>query len=300
MGKHHITKVVPEPGAVDSLLWTVEVRTDFFGINMERILLAAWSGAVAFYREPIPGNSMPAPDPRRRIALPAEWVNRDKTTKLLAPQDVSFVFRTQLPGDALARLERFRDGERLYARVEGQFMRWSLGDPNAAFDQVEAVLMAAREPRLILWADVRSEPHELTRDEWGAHVLATLRPPGIVPLEVKLPTVESEAEPVKRALAHLDEAQRALDENKTDRVAHMAYRALDELKHLADRVQANRGEFIGKRLLEERKALASICDPERHGERPSGPTGQVDRVLAQHILAAAKSLVAVFASDSKS
>lgn len=300
MGKHYITQVVPEPGAVDALLWSVEIRTDFFGIRMERIFLAGWSGVIAFYRDPCPGHSMPAPDPGRRLTLAAEWVNRDRTTKLLAPQEVSFLFRTQLPGDALDRIDRFRGGERLYARLEGQFMRWSLdGNPLEGQDEVEAIVAAAADPGRVIWADVRSESHELSRDVWGVSVLSVLRPPGIVTLEIRLPTDESASQPLKRALAHLNEAQRALDHNQTDRVAQIVYRALDELKGCADQVQTSRGEFITRRLLDERKALASICDPERHGERPSGPTGDVDRTLAQHILAAAKSLVAVFANHPK-
>jgi hypothetical protein len=42
--------------------------------------------------------------------------------------------------------------------------------------------------------------------------------------------------------------------------------------------------------------VAAICNPERHGQQRQGPTGEVDRTLAEHVLVSAKSLAAVFAS----
>lgn len=291
MSTSRIIRVDAVTGLVDKLMWTVAARADFWGAPPHLGYLALdWVGRVVLSL--VPGAPTNAP------ALVAAWVQREHVTRTFANDDLSLSFETPLPGDALDRVERFRDGGPLFAHVEGSFFVLQFegeSSPRPPLDRAVAVFNQLTQRKTALWTNlVRTEPFELTRDQWAAGVIPALRPPGRVVLEVRLPAVAGDEEIARRALGHIDAAQAAFDVNNTGETARLVYRAIDELLQLEHAVERRYGEFMRKRLSDQAKSIKSLCDPERHGERPSGPTGAVDRPLAQHLLVTAKALASLY------
>lgn len=295
-----IIAVTPIPDIVDRFEWTVRLGTGFWGLAPRRAYVLFWDGRIAFYLEPVPVGSMPAALPVRM--LPTRWTNRDSTARLFLPRETNFKFETDLPGNALQRLEEFRNGARLYARLEGKLV--AAAQPEgiereaAEHSGVDSLGLlrdlsdVMGEPgRRVHGTDIRSEPFELTRDFWCETVLGTLRPPGRVVLEfVAGPPSQEQA---TAAAAHWREAQKALDHGRHEEVARLCARALEELNKLLDAIEVRYGRFGRDRLAEQIKSTKSLCDPVRHAERPHHDGLQVDLPLARHLLAVTASLIAV-------
>ena len=101
-------------------------------------------------------------------------------------------------------------------------------------------------------------------------------------------------ETATRALSHLAEARKTFDEGGRDgEVGRICYRALDELRKLADSIEERYGKFGKDRLVEQINDLKSLCNPERHGDAPHHDDLKFDRVLAQHVLAVTSSIAGV-------
>src|SRR5688572_13616431 len=115
MATHIIEKVNAEKGAIDRLEWSVRAHVAPGGNRNRPIFILGWEGQIVFYREPIPSSILPSPTHPPRLALAAPWINRAKASRLFVPSEVIIAFRTELPGDALDRIERFREGGRLFA-----------------------------------------------------------------------------------------------------------------------------------------------------------------------------------------
>ncbi len=199
---------------------------------------------------------------------------------------------TDLPGGALDAIERFRESGRLFARFEGQLYYLTKGPlitGNAPwFDDLVAMLDGGtgRSP----CQDIRSEPFEM-RDRWCSEILSALRPPGRLLIEITLPAQHDDG--AQRAVAHLSDARRALDDGRYAEVARVGYRALDEISKLTGRVTERYGAYATARINDQIDKARSLCNPERHGSAPHHDGLEFDRPLAEHVLAVATSLVGI-------
>lgn len=270
------------------------VATDFFGTLANQAFAFHWDGRVVFSVTAHGGHG----PPEGRLALVARWTNRNDSGRFQVPRETLFEFATDLPGDALDRIESFRDGGRLYARLEGRLFVIYRDEhvPKSSTTRPwvdDAVALLGQSQRTPC-ADVSSEVRELTRDVWCTEVLATLRPPGRFVFDVRVPIGDADEEGAKRALAHLAEAQKTFDEGGRDgEVGRICYRALDELRRLADHTEKRYGMFGRDRLIAQIKETKSLCDPERHGDSPHHDDLKFDRPLAQHVLVVTSSIAGV-------
>ncbi len=293
MGMHVIENITVERDAVDRLHWRVCVATDFFGTWQDQAFAFQWEGVAAFYRGAPAG---------QRLQLAAAWANREQSARMRTPGQTRFEFVTELSPNALDRIEEFRSGGRLHGRIEGKLFFVYRDGP-------EGNSGGSRVPGRVPWvtelvtqmndfgrsmaADIRTEPFELTRDLWCQEVLGKLRPPDRYVLEVQVPLGTADGAAGRRALAHIDEARRAFDEGRWSEVARVCYRSVEELQQVMDRVEARYGSYARGRIREQAKELRSLCDPDRHGQRPSHDGLVFDRVLALHVLAMTRSLAGV-------
>jgi hypothetical protein len=121
-----------------------------------------------------------------------------------------------------------------------------------------------------------------------------LRPPGRVVLEVQLPEPGASEEHGRRALGHLDTAQRAFDEARYDEVARLVYKSGEAFQQLGHRVEERYGELAQKTVAKQNTALQALCHPERHDESKVVGGHDTDRTMAMHLLASMKSLAAIY------
>ncbi len=288
---HDIKQVAAETGAIDSLVWTAEVRLDF-GPQAEQLFLLGWLGGVALYREPVASNSLPASG---KLLLPATWESHPDQTKVFSSSPLLMKLRTALPGDAFDRIERFRDGGRLYARFEGKLEYLALGPSDAARDQrIGALLACLAVGRNVIWRDIWGDSLELTRDVWAGTILPALRPPGRVILEAALPTLASDHDAAKRAFEYIAKAQASFDEGRYEPIGQAIFKALEALQTLYEHTERAYGAMIRGFVKNEVGALSAIANEVRHDEaKMQRPTSEIDRTLALHLITATKSVAAV-------
>ena len=290
---HYITSVTAIRDAVDQLSWEAKVATP--DIARERAFIVHWEGHVAFSREPVPRNHGSA-SPGARPTLQARWTNREDSSRILAPGELTFKFITDLPGDALARIDAFRENGRIFARLEGKLVvinpRSGVQNPAMPpwLDDITDIMSRGNRP----WVDnVFSEPYDL-REAWCTKILPTLRPPGRVLLELRVALAHPHDETAKRLVALLNEAQGAFDIGGRDgEVGRICYRAIDELRKLVDLAEPRYGQYARDRLGDQIKALGSICNPERHGDRPEHDGLVFDHAMALHVLTATMAVAGV-------
>jgi hypothetical protein len=286
-----IKSVTAVRDAIDRLEWRVAIGTGFFGTIPIQAFAFHWDGRVVLHRPGVPGDE-------GRLSLGARWANRDRSQSFRVPDETIFEFATDLPGLSLDRIEALRSGGRLQASLEGRlfviYREEHVKKSAAPRPWVDDTLnMLAGPGARVPCASVSSENFELHRDLWCNEVLARLRPPGRFILEVQVPLGHAHEEPGKRALAHLAEAQKMLDEGRDGEVARLSYRALDELRKVADRIEERYGAFGRDRIVAQIKETKSLCDPERHGDAPHHDDLKFDRPLAQHVLAMTMSIAGV-------
>ena len=287
MGTHAISKVVAVRDAVDRLEWEARISTDFYGTNHAQIFLFRWDGRVRFYREPTQSKAS--------LSLSAKWSNAS-AARLFSPGQQELHFTTELTPSALDRIEAFRGGGRIFARVEGMlFLVHKSGHTGASASEwaVELAQMLG-DSRRSLGSTIVSEPLELSRDVWCGEILSVLRPPGRLITEIALPTVSAEGETALRAINHLKEAQLAFDHGRWAETARVCYCALEELKKASNEVSQRYGEYAKARLLDQIKAIGATCNVERHSEEVHHDGLEFDRALAAHVLASSWSVAGVF------
>jgi hypothetical protein len=290
---HDIKTVAPETGPIDSIVWTAEVRFDY-GPEAQVLSLQGWKGVVALYHEPVRTGSLPGPGPGK-LTLAATWESEHEHSQMFSNSTATMRFRTALPGDALDRIEQFRAGGRLFARLEGKLRFFALGPIDAdARTRIEALLACYDVGRKSIWNDLWGDSLELTRDLWTGTVLPVLRPPGRVVLEAALPKVESDQEAARRAFAYIAKAQASFDEGRYEPVGAAIYKALEALQTLFAHTDAAYGPTIRGFVKTEVGALSALANEVRHDEaKMKRPTSDIDRTLALHLLTATKSVAAV-------
>ena len=283
MGTHAVQKVVAVRDAIDRLEWRVRIGTDFFGTNLARVFLSGWEGRVRFYRESAPS--------AKSITLRAHWLNPERG-RFIAPQEQVFDFATELPHAALDRLDEFRSAGRLFARLEGKMLliQKTESPDDRGRDWTQEVARFLGDPQRVMSTDIISEFFEMSRDAWCDEILGVLRPPGRHVIEVQAPSPSLANEGAVKVVSHLKEAQFAFDQGRWQETARVCYRALDELKGHAAAIEERYGQHAKGRVIDEIKAVCSICNPVRHAEAAEHDGLEFDRALAQHVLIAASSL----------
>lgn len=171
MGLKIITGISAVVDSVDRLEWRVRISTDFYGTEQAKAFILNWEGRVSFYLRPVPSNGMPGAETAKRT-LTARLLNYAKSARLTMPHEVALDFATDLPGDALDRIQHFRGENPLYCRLEG-FLTLAT-EYRGSLTNGFANLMG--DHQVVAGADVWSEPFDLQRD-WP-RVCAELRPSG--------------------------------------------------------------------------------------------------------------------------
>lgn len=294
-----INEVRAVPDAVDRLMWQVDMRTDFYTSVYQLGYALFWAGHVVFWRESIPAGNMPGPQTPRRT-LPARWMNRDTAARFTVPQERRFEFATDLPGTALDRIEDFRGGGRLYARLEGK-LAVILMEPSRQGGDVVVPMLSELGKTLVESgrehaAAICSDPKELSRDTWCDEVLAKLRPQGRHLLEVTVPIGAAAGDVAAAALLHQRAAQRSFDDGRYDEVVRACARALEHTSSLLDRAEATYGRSGRERIADQIKTTKSLCDPAFVAEKVNQGGHLVDRALAHHVLIATSSLLGLATS----
>ncbi len=309
MGTTKINKVGAVKDAVDRLEWEVAVATDFFGPTSNQAFALAWDGYVHL-SDGLEGG--------RGLRLLARWTNRCTAARFSMPGSINFTFATDLPSGVLDRIEDFRDGRRLHARLEGNlFVLYKTAINDTKTDQEPwidyACNLADNNNRQQLCTKVSSDSMELTHHLWCKEILEILRPPGHEILEVRLPSEPTNEEKAQRALNHLKEAQSAFDEGRyaeTARLLYMASEALNELEdYINARFNARYASVIIKSIRDQKKSVRTICNLERHNQKQDSSVevpnteqddnlkvkgDKIDRPMAHHLLISMKSLAAIY------
>ena len=298
MARSIIGNVHAVPDAVDRLAWEVDVRTDFFTSRHQVGYALFWEGQVTFWRESVPAGSMPGPQTPRK-SLPARWANRDKSARFTVPNEHHFEFATDLPGDALEKIEAFREGGRLYARIEGT-LGVVLVEPRKGEELVGAMLMdlgrVLVDSSRAHTAQVRTDPKELSRDSWCDDVLGKLRPQGRHVVEVTVPIGSIFGDAAAAALEHQRAAQRHFDAGRYEETVHVCARALDQTSGLLDKIQTNYGNRGRESVAQQIEAIRSVCDPALPAQRSPHGALRVDRALAQYVLIATSAVLVLATS----
>ncbi len=283
MGTHAVQQVVAVRDVIDRLEWRARIGTDFFGTNLARVFLSGWEGRVRFFREAAPSG--------KSITLRAYWLNPDRG-RFFAPQEQVFHFATELPHAALDRIDEFRAAGRLFARLEGKMLLIQKMDSpdERGVDWTQEVARFLGDPQRVISTDIVSEFFEISRDAWCDEILGTLRTPGRHIIEVQAPAPSLANEGAAKVVSDLKEAQSAFDQGRWQEVARICYRALDELKGHVAAIEEHYGRHAKGRVLDQVKAIGSLCNPVRHADAPEHDGLQFDRALAHHVLIAASSL----------
>lgn len=205
-------------------------------------------------------------------------------------------FRCDMGRDVLDGLERFRDGGRLYARVQGKFRALFFTDGATSQQMLHELLESYASHSRTLWLNVWGASLELTRDTWCGDVLEKLRPPGRFIFEAAIPVGTPSEDHGRRALEHLGEAQKAFDEGRYDETLRTAHKAGEALLNLNALVVRRYGENVQKALSSQVGALHRICHRERHDQVDASTLPAIDRALAQHVLVSMKTLAATYLS----
>jgi len=242
--------------AIDRLEWLVD-----FHVSMgdRRGELVSWDGRVLFS----------AKDRGQDLTLHARWVDCARLTDFYLASSHKLRLETDLPRDALDRIERLRSGGPLFARVQG----------------VLVVHMPSGPPAHV---SVETAPVAL-RDLWIGQVLATLRPPGRMLLELSIPPAPSD-EKAASVLARITEAQRLFDHGEYDSSIREAYVALEALLL---QTHKSLGRFEGGELGKQINSLKTIANATRHTEQERHGGFRAGRDWAAHFLVTARSLCAV-------
>jgi hypothetical protein len=198
-----ILNVTARRDAVDKLIWKAELRATDWGTS-RLFLLASWSGDVVLYHQSIDRGSGMGPQ-AERIRLSARWLRSGErnAVRTWATSSASLVFETELPGDALERIEAFRGDNRIFARLEGTLFLVTVRDDEfqsyggdleqlmiglsggghldiegIARDlwQTMALWNTLADPQRILGVDFSTESFELSRERWDTEIRAVLRP----------------------------------------------------------------------------------------------------------------------------
>lgn len=286
-----IKKVEPALGLIPRLQFTTNLRFDA-GQAHERLFLAKWVGEISFTRTAEVGMQPLGPN---KVVLPAKWASEADSSRALSHSDVAATFSCDLPPTILDSLESFRDGGRMFARVQGEFQVLFLDSYDASFEVVLTRLVEfLTNHQRVLWQRVWGDSIELTRDLWCTEILPRLRPPGRFVLEGSLPKTQAEEEHGRRALAHLMDADRAFDEGHYDEAARLVYKAGEALQQLGSAVEARYGELAQKAIARQNSALQALCHPERHDESKVNGGHDTDRAMAAHLITSMKSLASIY------
>lgn len=294
-----IKRVEAIPGLLPSLRFTTSLRLEF-GRSNSRLFVMKWIGEIGFARRPEQGGGMMPSGPEKMV-LPALWASETDghITKHLSGTEMHATFTCNVTPSILDGLERFRDGGRLFARVQGRCQALVLGTYNTPFEQVLGELVSAfTDPQRMVWTEAWGDSYELTRDLWCAEILPILRPPGRVVLEATLPALLPDEEHGRRALGHLDAAQRAFDEGRYDEAARLVYRAGEALQQLSAHVESRYGDLAKGSIARQNAALQALCHPERHDDSKVVGGHDTDRPMALHLITSMKSLAAVYLAGS--
>jgi hypothetical protein len=176
-----IKQVEPVPGLIPMLRFTTSIRVDV-GQPLTRLFLTKWIGDVGLTTRPEGGGLMP-PGPNK-LMLPATWTSEPEGSRIFSGQDHVAVFMSAVTPQTLDAIERFRNGGRLFARLQGKLQAFLLGRHDAPRNiALEELLTMLTDPGRGLWHNALSDTLELSRDLWCTDVLSVLRPPGRVMLE---------------------------------------------------------------------------------------------------------------------
>ena len=283
-------------GAVDELVWTVEVSQ--VGWGQEEIRLIGWEGDVAFLKQPVQANvGVGQRHHNPGLLLPVRWLpSNNDTQPLTRNSKLDLTFVTQVPMGALGRLEERRDGGVWHARLEGGFFILLAGHTTRGKEPQPAIIYQFTTT-MSLVDDLRCETWEVPRDVW-ADVLRTLRREHRYMVEVAYPADQVPVDIHEALSKKLAEAQAAFDEGHHDDVARLVYVVHDWLNKHSAAMTERYGADVSKFVVGALKGLKSLANTERHGSEVE-IIGRTDRALALHLLASTQTLVAVYFQGEK-
>lgn len=287
-----IKEVRVEQDLVDRLVVRVEVPPSALAQGRHHVLLG-FDGVLAFYRtENHPHATVP---PYRTLPAKWRWPSVLNSVSFRSGPTVRFIeFDAPISREALARLDEFREGGSLHARIEGSVQVLSPKVPERGeasgtsplwIHGVGDLLSSDPGPAPIA---LTTETFELHPAKWSDLVLCKLRPPGHFVLEVNASSATGVGEEV---LEKYQKARAAFDEGRWDETARLVYIALEGMK--AQVANIERAQFVKDQLINRIKAVNALCNRERHRDRSDEEPLRFDRSLAQDALMSAASLMAL-------
>lgn len=279
-----IAKVEPMIGADKRLRWHADSSSSWgAGSQRRRLLLMGFEGRLALYSEPVPGSAMPGPKTPERFVLGAEWVDRAGSSWLWTHQSNPLKFESVLPAGAVDRLEEFRAGRRLWARVEGKFF-YGIDCDEVPHHQGRTIQLTSQDP----WLDYRTEPFELNQHDWGT-ALAVLRPPGFTMIELHLPQGAA-ARNLAAATGYLEQAQTHFDAGQWADCLEDLFKCGEALLHERKALEALYDAGLTNLLQHQVSALKGVSNEARHHP----VSDKLDRPLALHLLVSTQSALAIY------
>lgn len=255
----------------DRLAWEVKLTLPrYTEKGTDTVAYFDWVGDIAFYREPLGTGALgPYPNPNRK-SLSARWevpirslVSRSKTIEC---HPVALHLSTDLDTHALERLESFRAGGRLYARVEGRI--------NLLYSSMTDRQL--KDPSVSLRETIASESYELPPHQWCEEILPSLLPPGKLLVEIDC-SGELDSEPMNERFAR---ARRAYYDGRFDDMVAELYKVFEQIP--APNSADDRDRVRGS-LRNVHKGVKELLNLYRH-HNPDAPA--LSRPVARFLLLA--------------
>jgi len=288
MGEYVIEELKAEADLIDRLVVTVKLAGGFSG---ETAVVLGFQGDLVFDVTPMPeGQTGPKIGKHK---LPLRWMCSERSVTVKPSQSKKFEFTAPLSRDALGRLEAFRDGGKLFARVHGEFrvayaMRANAGVPDAWLDNLKAVIHESGGPAV---EGMLTKCSQYNSESWNDNVVSVLKPPGNFVVEFTVLQVDDSGEAAD-VVASLEKAKKALNGSKHPDFVKELLRTLKLLEAELHRVEERHGEWARSQVEARLTALATLCSSLTEKTALNEPKMKNwDRNLSRHVFADTASLV---------
>lgn len=283
-----IINITAKQDLVDHLLVRVRLPGPAL-VSTQQYLLVGFQGILAFYKDNVP----PGAGPSAACSLPATWLKSPTALRHEPKSEKLLDFEVPMSKDAFLRLEEYRAGEVLFARIEGQVQLITRSNPGPQatsetvlwLDGLQTDLASPDGPPI---RDLRSECFEFHQERWSRDVRSILHPPGSFFFEFTVPE-SNDFEGVKDVIVNMEKARKAFVGGNYSDVLKAVLEALKAMAPEGHRIEERYGDAMRKLFDERLEGLKQMCDvtpPKGLSTRKT-----IDRTLAHHVFADASSLM---------
>lgn len=221
--------------------------------------------------------------------LPARMIGDDHHNELHRNSVSTMRCAIDLPPGGIDRLERFRDGGPLYARIVGGFAYIPVGDnPNGEYQALRSLQGVGLNRSYSIYG----KANRIDPEQWS-DVLQVLRRERRLSIEVAIPAKATPESLLSELEDRQKAARRALENGSYAEVARIVFMMLEIMKNNPACVNERYSKSVCKHLNNMASGLRGVANLERHHHGTDG-YDHVDRALAVHLLTSFTTLAAVW------